>query len=164
MRKNEIKTPKKGSPMDAALSFLGYRARTVREVERHLDEKQFGEVEIYEAVEKLKDYGYLDDDRYASDFVSSHLKMKPVSRRKLMMDLNAHELPKEVIEEALSVITDEVEEENAYQVALKYYDSYSELEPYERKTILSRRIVSRGFDFGTARTAIERIEREHIDD
>lgn len=150
--------------MDAALSFLSYRARTVRELERHLDDKQFGEYEIYQVVEKLKDYGYLDDAKFAEDFVSAKMRIKPVSRRKLIQDLSAHELEKDVIESAISVITDEMEYENAYKIAQKYYESYSGIDPYERKGILLRRIVSRGFDYSVARAAVEYVEAERTDD
>ena len=43
------------TPMDSALRFLGARARTIREVERHLDACEYGEVEVYETVERLKE-------------------------------------------------------------------------------------------------------------
>ena len=81
MRKS--KKEKGVSPMDAALGYLARRGRTVREMELYLDGQNYGEYEVYAAVERLKELGYLDDRRYAEEFVRSRLATKPVSRRKL---------------------------------------------------------------------------------
>ena len=80
--------------MDAALRYLGYRARTVRELERYLDEQQFGEYEISQVIERLKELGLADDAKFAADFIESRLRTKPVSRRHLQEQLYAHELPR----------------------------------------------------------------------
>lgn len=74
--------------MDAALTYLGFRARTVREVERYLDEKQYGEFEIMQVVDRLTELGLLNDAQYAADFVDSRLRTKPVSRRILREQLD----------------------------------------------------------------------------
>ena len=83
--RNNLTKPKKATetgrtPMDAALRFLGARARTVREVERHLDNCEYGEVEVYETVERLKALGLLDDVAFANEFVRTRLATKPISR------------------------------------------------------------------------------------
>ena len=106
--------------MDAALRFLGYRARTAREVERHLDEKQYGEVEVYETVERLKDLGLVDDKLYAENFIRTRLAAKPVSRRRLYEQLLSHEIDRQTIEEALAVVDDACEANSAQAVAEKY--------------------------------------------
>ncbi len=87
--------------MDAALGYLGYRARTVREVERYLDEKQYGEYEIMQVIDRLAELGLVNDTAFAEEFVASRLRTKPVSRRHLRAQLYAHELAREVIDEAL---------------------------------------------------------------
>jgi regulatory protein len=81
--------------MDAALSFLTARMRTVREVEEKLDELQYGEADVFSTVERLKELNLLNDEAYAREFVRSRLATKPVSRQKLYLDLRAHRVPEE---------------------------------------------------------------------
>ena len=76
--------------MDAALSYLSARMRTVREVEDKLDDLQYGEGDILVTVERLKELNLLNDEEYAREFVRSRLASKPVSRQKLYLDLKNH--------------------------------------------------------------------------
>lgn len=149
--------------MDAALRFLGYRSRTVREVERHLDEKQYGEYEIMQVVDRLVELDLLNDRKFAEEYVASCLRTKPVSRRKLQMKLKEHEVPQEVIDDVLEAISDDSEVQCAVEVAEKYANIYSDLDPDERNKIVMRRLLSRGYSFSTSKDALEMISAE-LDD
>ena len=141
--------------MDAALSYLTARARTEGEMERYLSKQQFGEVEVYDCIERLKELGYLNDRQFAADFIATRLSTKPVSRRKLREQLYSHKLEAEVIQEALEAVTDAVEEENAAQVAAKFWRQFEGLEEYERKVRVVRRLLGRGYDLGLVRARVE---------
>ena len=145
------------SAMDAALDFLSAKPRTVRETEDKLDSLNYGEYEVYQAVERLKELGYLNDLKFAEDFISSRLATKPVSRRKLKEQLYTHKLPSDCIDEALSTVTDEVENNNAALVAEKFYRQFENLEERERKQRVMRRLLSRGYDFNAVRQSVESI-------
>lgn len=163
--KEQTDAPKKKgtSPMDAALSYLSGRARTVREVERHLDEKQYGEYEVQQVVERLQELGYLDDAAFAKEFIESRLRSKPVSRRKLHEQLMAHEIPRDIVEEALSQIPDEQDQENALAIARKYAAQLGNLDEAEFQMRLNRRLVGRGFSYDDARAAVRAIMEEDDD-
>lgn len=141
--------------MDEALRFLGARARTVREVERRLDECEFGEVEIYGVVERLKELKLLDDFAYAQEFVRTRLNTKPVSRAHLREQLLSHEVEREAIDAALSGLSDGDEAEAALRVALKYARQYANLPPDERREIVLRRLGARGYAFDVSRAAAD---------
>lgn len=145
------------SAMDAALDFLSAKPRTVRETEDKLDSLNYGEYEVYQAVERLKELGYLNDLKFAEDFISSRLATKPVSRRKLKEQLYTHKLPADCIDEAISAVTDEVEQNNAALVAEKFYRQFEGLEERDRKQRVMRRLLSRGYDFNTVRQSVENI-------
>ncbi|MDO4573258.1 MAG: RecX family transcriptional regulator [Clostridia bacterium] len=144
-----------GSPMDAALKFLSYRARTAREVERHLDERQFGEVEIYETVERLKELGLIDDRAFAEEFIRTRLAAKPLSRRRLYEQLLSHELERETIEAALACVDEAREADNARAVADKYMRQLAALPEEERRRRVRQRLLSRGYSFEDADAALE---------
>lgn len=153
MKKNKVGN----TPMDAGLKFLTAKARTVREMEDHLDSLNYGEYEVYQVVERLKELGYLDDAKYAADFVSTRLAAKPVSRRKLREQLYTHKLPKDLIDAAMEQVTDETEWAGARTVAEKFARQFSALEPEERKLRTMRRLVGRGFEYEASRAALEAV-------
>lgn len=156
-RQNMAKQKKGVTPMDAALSYLTARARTVGEMELYLYKQQFGEVEVYDCVERLKELGYLNDEQFAADFITSRLNTKPVSRRKLREQLYGHKLEPAVIQGALMVVTDEIEAQNAAQVAEKFWEQFAALEEHERKLRVLRRLLGRGYDMGLARQQVEAV-------
>ena len=156
--------PKKASatgrtPMDAALRFLA-RARTIREVERHLDACEYGEVEVYETVERLKDLGLLNDTAYAEDFVRTRLATKPVSRAHLREQLLSHETDLDAIEQALLAVDDETQQKSAASIAEKYARQYKNLAQDERNEMVIRRLLSRGYSYDDARAALAEATEE----
>ena len=146
--------------MDAALKYLTNAPRTVREVERRLDELEFGEVEVADVVDRLEELGLLNDESYCKDFVASRLRTKPVSRRHLHEQLRGHEAREEAIEEALAQVDAETEANNARLVAEKYLRQFEALKPEEQKDRLFKRLLARGFDYDCVRGAIEALTGE----
>lgn len=161
-KRKPIKEGMGQTPMDTALKFLSARARTVREVERHLDDHQFGEIEVQQVIDRLLELNYLNDTAYAQEFVRSRLASKPLSRNKLKEQLIQHELPLDVINQALAVISDEQEYENALLIAKKYARQLSRYEPEELRERLMQRMVGRGFGYEESRRAIEEAMQEPI--
>ena len=146
--------------MDAALSFLTARMRTVREVEDKLDELPYGEGDILATVARLKELNLLDDEAYAREFVRSRLATKPVSRQKRYLDLRAHKLPEETVRTVLDELPKETEADNALEVAKKFWRQMSTLEePVRRKRVL-RRLTSRGFSAEASLAAIREAAEE----
>lgn len=150
--------------MDAALRYLTPRPRSVREVEEHLDRAHYGEYEIAQTVERLLELRYLDDAAYARDFIRARLAAKPVSRRKLMEQLMHHKLPKEIAEEALGAVTEEMEAENAAAVAEKFARQFAALPGAERKKRIARRLFSHGYGYDAARAGLRALEEELDED
>ena len=140
--------------MDAALRYLGGRARTVREVERHLDASEYGEVEVYETVERLKELGLLNDLAFATEFVRTRLATKPVSRAHLREQLMMHETAADAIDEALLQVDEEMQQRSAVSVADKYARQYARLPQEERDEMVIRRLLARGYGYDEARAAL----------
>lgn len=149
--------------MDAALKHLGYRARTVREMERYLDACEYGEVEVMETVQRLLELNLLDDRAYAEEFVRTRLAAKPVSRAHLREQMYGHELPRDIIDEALLHVPDDVEEEHACEVARKYLRQMSALPEQSRDERVLKRMLSRGYAFDVAKQALQRAKEEILE-
>lgn len=143
------------TPMDEALRFLSARARTVREVERRLDACEYGEVEVYETVERLKDLGLLNDFTYAELFVQTRLSTKPVSRAHLREQLMQHEVDRDAMEQALLLVDEETEADSAVAVAEKYARQGARLPEDEKREFVLKRLMARGYGYDAARNALE---------
>ena len=150
---------KKGnSAYDEALHFLTPKARTVREMENHLDECDHSEMEIFETVERLKAAGLLDDEKYAAEFIETRLNTKPVSRMKLREQLVGHFIDPQIIDDALASVDAEAERSNAKAVAEKYYRQFENLDEQERLRRVGLRLSARGYGYDDIKAVISELE------
>ena len=67
------------------LSALEKSMKSEKMLKNYLKEKLYPSICINKAVEKLKSYGYIDDDAFAENYISSYISSK--SKRKLKYDL-----------------------------------------------------------------------------
>ena len=63
---------------------------------------------VDEAIDRLREYGYLDDTKFAQNYATLRLRERPIGRRRLQRDLWLKKVDKETVETAL----DEVFESN----------------------------------------------------
>lgn len=150
------------SALDCAFDYLTAKPRTVREMEDKLNSLDYGDYEIYAALERLKELGYLNDEKYAVDFVNSRLATKPVSRRKLREQLYSHHVDGDALDVAMELVTDEVERKNAAEVAEKFYRQFASLDEEQRAQRTIRRLMGRGYDFALVRESVEAVTG-HVD-
>lgn len=88
---------------DRAVRLLAARPRSVEELRRRLLEKLWTDTEIVDGViERLKEYGYLDDAQYARDLAISKLRQKPQGRRRLQYDMAQKQLDRETVAAAVT--------------------------------------------------------------
>lgn len=70
------------SPLDRALRFLSYRPRTEKEIRDKLGIDCSEEIIV-----KLKSYGYINDGKYAQDYIESRIRSKPRSQKLILLEL-----------------------------------------------------------------------------
>lgn len=143
--------------MDAALKYLAMKARTVREMELYLDKQEYGEYEVYQVVERLKELGYLNDEAYACDFVRTRLATRPISRAKLREQLCAHKLSPAAIDMAIAQVSEDEEEKNAAAVAQKFMRIFAELPEEQKRRRILQRLCARGYGYDTVRACMAAI-------
>lgn len=71
------------SAFDSAINLLSYQDRTEKQLYDKLRSKEYSETEIEEAFVKLREYGYINDERYASNYHNSQAVSKGARRIKL---------------------------------------------------------------------------------
>ncbi len=140
-----------------ASNYILKGSHTVKRVCGYLKEKGYDGKIIAKVVNKLCDYGYLDDGAYAKNYVE--LKSGHKGKRLLKLELKQKGVSEEDIENALSCIDDE--DESAYKTAKKYLKGRLLDDTTKKKCY--RYVVSKGFSYDCAKSAIEKIERETIE-
>lgn len=85
--------------LDAALSFLSRRLLTRCEMIQRLGMKGFSSDEVEKALERLTEWGYLNDREYALAYTRS--KQSNYSKKRIELELNSKGIEDELIEEVL---------------------------------------------------------------
>lgn len=148
---------------DRAVNLLTFKPRSEEELRTRLLEKIWTNAEIVEEViEKLKKYGYIDDEDYAKGFAVSKLKQKPVGRYRLRQDLKRKKLDEDAIENALDEAFEEIPEEELIEQAIaKRIRVRGEPESFADRKKLFDHLVRLGFGYDLIR---DRLERFRIED
>ena len=106
--------------MQRAVKLLAAKPRSVEELRERLLEKQWtDEAAADYALAKLKEYGYLDDERFAFGFASYRVRQKPVGRQRLARDLQTKKVSKETADAALELVYQETPEEELVARAIE---------------------------------------------
>ena len=103
-----------------AAKLLAAKPRSIAELRERLLERQ-GVTEnlVEEVIARLKEYGYLDDERYALSYASLKVKQRPIGRRRLQQDLKMKQVPGAVADEALDSVYAETPEEELIDQAIE---------------------------------------------
>ena len=136
---------------DKAFNYIGGSLKTEKQLRTYLSDKGYMPAVVDNVVEKIKGYGYIDDKEYAAAYVESYSKNK--GKRLILKELNAKGVSSSAAEEAIENIENELD--SAIRIAQKYLKNK---EPcIENKQKCYRRLLSKGFDFDTAKEAVEKV-------
>jgi len=103
-----------------AIKLLAARSRSVAELRELLQQSSGVTVKVVdEVLARLREYGYLDDERFAFGYASLKLRQKPLGRQRLKRDLVMKKVDKGVIDEALDMVFAEVSEEEQIDRAIE---------------------------------------------
>jgi regulatory protein len=106
--------------LQRAVKLLAAKPRSIQELRERLLEKQWTDDAAADyALDKLKEYGYLDDDRFAFGFASYRVRQKPVGRQRLARDLQTKKVSKETADAALELVYQETPEEELIARAIE---------------------------------------------
>jgi regulatory protein len=88
-----------------AAKLLAAKPRSVAELrERLLEGRGATKAAVESVIERLREYGYLDDARFAHSYASLRVQQRPVGRQKLQRDLWMKKVDKKTADEALDLV------------------------------------------------------------
>ena len=140
---------------NSALKLLSYRPQSCLEIKQKLFKKYTNPI-IDSVIKKLKDRNLINDQDFANLWVKERSKTKLRSRRHLISELYKKGIDKEIISNAINLISlDDTELESATKLLIKKLKQLNTTEVSEKiKTYLIRK----GFDYKTILAAQEKIK------
>lgn len=142
--------------MHRAVRLLAAKPRSIGELRKRLLEKLWTNDEIVDAViERLKEYEYLDDQKYAVSLALSKLRQKPQGKRRLEQTLSQKELDRETISDALETAFEKMPEEDLIDTAIEKRIRIKGIpETREDKKKFYDHLLRQGFNFDLIRTKL----------
>jgi regulatory protein len=114
-----IVTDLRRKTFERAIKLLAAKPRSVAELRERLLRGKNTNAEVVETViARLREYGYLDDERFAFSYASYKVKQRPVGRRRLERDLKFKKVETNVVNEALELVYAETSEEQLIDQAI----------------------------------------------
>lgn len=136
--------------------LLGSRDYSVSRLREKLLKAGFDDTIVEDSLERLKDAGYLDDRRYAEQFIRSHLSDK--SRLRIIKDLIDRGIADEMISEAFGEFTEEEIQSAQYDQIRRLLEKRGydpDLFSFEEKQKTMAFLQRKGFTNRLIRRAIE---------
>ncbi len=153
------------SATDFSLKKLSYGMKSEAELRRLMKAAGYADGDIEDTVRELKDFGYIDDERYVEEFYRFG-RARGWSKRRIMRELFSKgvdgEISREIVEE-LSSETDE--EEEAFLIAKKMLAAHLDSgKPFDEKikAKIGRRLISSGYNEGICYRVIYRLRQEEL--
>ncbi len=147
------------SAFNSCLDLLSKTLKTKKQIAEYLQKKGYMPKTIQCAIDKLEEYGYINDKYYAESYVN--VKSNYNGKYKLKNELKLKGVSDEIIDETLNTL--ENQEDVILNIALKYIKNKQKTPELISK--LSRHLASKGFMWDEINNVIYKIKRqENLDD
>jgi regulatory protein len=151
---------------ERAIKLLAARPRSVAELrERLLRGKTANEEVVETVIARLREYGYLNDERFAFSYASYKVKQKPVGRRRLERDLKFKKVDSGVVDEALDIVFGETPEDQLIDeaIAKRLRTRGKPKNRLESKSLFDH-LLRQGFDFELVSEKVQSLANDYTDE
>ncbi len=146
--------------------LLAARQRSVKELrERLLEGRGATQTIVEECIERLCEYGYLDDARYAHSYAQLRVQQRPIGRQRLERDLRMKQIDKTTVDAALdSVFAEKPEAELIDSALAKRIRLRGRPQTRAEAKKLFDHLLRQGFAFELVSEKVRALSKEDIDD
>lgn len=151
---------------ERAVKLLAAKPRSVAELRERLLRGKNTNDEIVETVlARLREYGYLNDERFAFSYASYKVKQRPVGRRRLERDLKFKKVESAVANEALDMVYCETPEEQLIDeaIAKRLRIRGKPKSRMEAKSLFDH-LLRLGFEFELVRERVRLVTTDYADE
>ena len=151
---------------ERAIKLLAAKPRSVADLrERLLRGKNTDEATVDVVIARLREYGYLNDERFAFGYASYKVKQRPIGRRRLERDLKFKKVDSNVANEALEMVYAETPEEQLIDqaVAKRLRIRGKPKNRAEMKSLFDH-LLRQGFDFELVSEKVRSLTTDDMDE
>lgn len=146
-----------------ALNYATYKPRTIGQVCKALKEKEFSEDEIRYAIDFLREFGYVDDSKYARTFVREFSERKKFGLSRLKIELTKRFIPREIIDNVLQEFNNSADTRQLCREAMeKKMRALQSKTPEKRKSSLIAYLQRQGFLWDDIKNCMELYNTKEI--
>ncbi|HSN94044.1 MAG TPA: RecX family transcriptional regulator [Anaerolineaceae bacterium] len=142
-----------------ALHLLSFRARSSQEMERFLQDKGYSPDQVAQVNARLQEEGYLNDQRFAEDWINNRVAFRPRSGKQIYFELLRKGINRETADEALGNAQLD-EDALALEAGRKHAGRYARLDKKDFMLKLGAALARRGFNFEAAKAASKQLWQE----
>ncbi len=103
---NIVYDEEQSSANNYSLRLLSFRNRSEREIINKMKEKEYNEETIKNTISFLKQYKYIDDENFASDYVKSKMRTQKLGKIRLKQELLKKGVSKDIISTTIDELSD----------------------------------------------------------
>jgi regulatory protein len=140
----------------ASLSLLSYKQRTAFELRKKLKDKEYDEEIIDIAIARLIELGYVNDERYARDFVD--MRKSYSGLYKLKTDLYKRGINNDIIELVLSEIDADDQYEELKAMCKKKLNQSEGLEVSKKYNRIMSYLLRKGYNFSDVKRVMSDLD------
>lgn len=149
-----------------AAKLLAAKQRSVDELrEKLLTGRGATKALVEEVIGRLREYGYLDDAKFAQSYASLRLRERPIGRRRLERDLWLKKVDKQTVETALDEVFETTPEEDLIDRAIaKRIRLRGKPKTREEAKKLFDHLLRQGFQFELVSEKVRALSRRAEDE
>jgi regulatory protein len=140
-----------------ALNLLTHRGRSERELRQRLRQKGYTSTAIDEAIRRVVEWGYLNDEQFAASWVEQRSSGRPRSRRALAHELREKGVDRQIIETTIEE-ADIDELADARRLGADKWRKEGAQESDRRRQRTAGFLARRGYSWQIAKQVIDELE------
>jgi regulatory protein len=164
MQERKIRTLDAAALWGYALKVLGGRAHSTGELREKLKRRAEQPAEVESTIARLKELGYLSDERFAESFASARLSGEKFGKTRVIRDLRQRRVAPSVAERTVQRVYQDVDEQALIEdwIRRKYRTAPREGLFAEEKDLAAayRRLARAGFRSGEIVRALKKFARD----
>lgn len=143
----QIQNGKKATLLfDQTLHFLDYKPRTTFEIKEYLRKKEADEDTIHEIIERLLSIQYLDDDRYAKQYIEEGIRNRK-GPTILSFQLEQLGIDMTISAPYLNLYSSSLQYENAKVIATKYQQLNAKYPMKKQRELIYQKLIRSGYSY-----------------
>jgi regulatory protein len=149
-----------------AAKLLAAKQRSIEELREKLSTTRGATKEVVdEAIQRLREYGYLDDAKFAQSYASLRLRERPIGRRRLERDLWLKKVDKKIAGDALDEVFESTPEDDLIERAIaKRIRLRGKPKTREEAKKLFDHLLRQGFEFELVSEKVRALAKSEADD